>query len=791
MYRLKWLFMLMALIIFFQIDVDAARAAPKLEVKAEIGVNNTVKLYQPLPIKLTITNNGSDFSGDLVIDAKVTYSAGSAQVYPLDLAEGETKTLTIYLDGFSDDYFYLSQNEPLFFFYEGGIEKGKKIDYSGDQNPRFRYFHDGDTSFIFTYTENSDRLAALLRLKQYAPSSIEIFHLNQLLGYEFPSNYKGLAMADLFVVDEMNIGDLPEEKQQALLEWVEKGGILLVGAHEQIDRSMGILSDYLPLQLSSEKVVVTKEALGELSKGGIFTDNIEVFQATERKGSKKILADGDTILASSIDLGKGRIIQTTFSLGDQPLSVMDGYGKLLSEILDVQTSFAHWSRGNYLDSLSYELKNINELFPSFQVNTVLIIATIILYMFIVGPILYLLLKKLDKREHAWWVIPVLSIGLTLLMFMFGAKDRILQPQIHQSAFYKVDGKNLTGYYAESILTNRGGDFVLTMDENTTSYASIGYGVENAGSLHEKAYTENHGNGSSIHLHNLNYWAVQSVIGETNIPNAGNFEIDLTVKDSVIEGTVKNNFPFIIKDATIWSGSRKIEIGDLKPNETVEVSKEIKSLILIKPVPYRGYWDEPKEVKQLIPKRIEQLQYQSLNLVDENQPVLVGWTEEALVGIQLENSAELSPIAVIVQPFQPKLEIQGEFTVNDSMMETYVYPMNGGYADIMDEQTKEWNISPGEHEYRIAVPKEIFKENLQLTEMKIKNHEKNRVTMSIWNFKTNQYEAIPVEGLTMDEKIEQYFSDEHEIRMLLQVSADGDESPMHLPSIELKGVAKND
>ncbi|MFC5557786.1 hypothetical protein ACFPN4_01410 [Ureibacillus thermophilus] len=64
-------------------------------------------------------------------------------------------------------------------------------------------------------------------------------------------------------------------------------------------------------------------------------------------------------------------------------------------------------------------------------------------------------------------------------------------------------------------------------------------------------------------------------------------------------------------------------------------------------------------------------------------------------------------------------------------------------------------------------------------------------MSIWNFKTNQYEAIPVEGLTMDEKIEQYFSDEHEIRMLLQVSANGDELPMHLPSIELKGVTKND
>lgn len=789
MYRNIFVLMTLVFLTFF-IHIDTARAAPQLEVKAEIGVNNTVKLYQPLPLKLTITNNGSAFSGDMVIDAAVTYSAGSAQVFPLDLAEGETKTLSIYLDGFSDDYIYRTQNEPLFTFYEGGIEKGKAIDFSGDKNPRFRYFHDGDTAFIFTYTENSDRLAALLRLSQYVPNyNIEIFNLNQISGYEFPSDVKGFAMADLFVVDEMNIADLSEEEQRAIFEWVKKGGILLVGASEQIERSMGIFGEYLPLQLSNEKAVVTKEALGTLSKGGLFTENIEVFQATEREGSKRILADGDTVLASSVDLGKGKIIQTTFSLGDQPLSTMDGYGKLLNEILDVQTSLLGWISGDYLDSLSYEVRNFNELFPYFQVNTVLIIATIILYMFIVGPILYFLLKKMDKREHAWWVIPALSIVLTLLMFIVGAKDRIMQSQINQSAFYKVDGNDLSGYYVESILTNRGGDFVLSMDENTSAFATVDYSVANTGRLHEKAYTKNQGNGSSIHLRNLNYWTVQSVIGETNIPDAGNFEIDLTVKDSGIEGTVKNNFPFVIKDATIWTGSRKIEIGDIEPNETVQVSKQLNSTILLKPVAPSNYWFEPKKADELIPKRIDQLNYQAINLIDENQPALVGWVEESLVGIQLEGSAEVSPIAVIIQTFQPKMEINGEFSINDSMMETWVYPVNEGYAELVDEQTKEWSISPGEYEYRIQVPEEIYKHNFELTQIKIKNHEKDSIAMSIWNNSTNQYEAITGQEHEIKEKIDQYISEGREILILLQVGANAEESLMHIPSVEVKGVAK--
>ena len=89
----KILFLMMIVFISFFIHIDTARAAPQLEVKAEIGVANIIKFYTPFPIKLTITNNGVSFSGDLVIDAAVTYSAGSAQVYPLDLPEGETKTL--------------------------------------------------------------------------------------------------------------------------------------------------------------------------------------------------------------------------------------------------------------------------------------------------------------------------------------------------------------------------------------------------------------------------------------------------------------------------------------------------------------------------------------------------------------------------------------------------------------------------------------------------------------------------------------------------------------------------
>ncbi len=88
-----------------------------------------------------------------------------------------------------------------------------------------------------------------------------------------------------------------------------------------------------------------------------------------------------------------------------------------------------------MDRLAYELNDVNEIFPSFEVSVSYMLIVIILYILIIGPILYFILKKIDKREQAWWIIPIMSVALSIVLFIFGAKDRIVQPQIQQSAFF--------------------------------------------------------------------------------------------------------------------------------------------------------------------------------------------------------------------------------------------------------------------------------------------------------------------------------------------------------------------
>ena len=87
-----------------------------------------------------------------------------------------------------------------------------------------------------------------------------------------------------------------------------------------------------------------------------------------------------------------------------------------------------------------------------------------------------MLKKIDKREHAWWIIPCLSILLSIGVFFTGAKDKIKNPQFNEMGIYQYNDNYLSGYQATTLLSNKSGDFTLTYDKNAyTPIPYLGYG----------------------------------------------------------------------------------------------------------------------------------------------------------------------------------------------------------------------------------------------------------------------------------------------------------------------------
>ena len=132
------------------------------------------------------------------------------------------------------------------------------------------------------------------------------------------------------------------------------------------------------------------------------------------------------------------------------------------------------------------------------------------------------------------------------------------------------------------MSNKSGDFTFEAPNTTTMVANRGTNsfTGQTVNVHENAIMEKHANKSELIFRDVGYWSVSSLFGETQLQDVGNFNVDLTVDASKIHGTVQSNFPFLLKDVSIWSGSKLYKLGDLAAGEKIEVNKDLGTVMLM-------------------------------------------------------------------------------------------------------------------------------------------------------------------------------------------------------------------
>lgn len=801
MYIKKFMVVISALIFYliFTPSLEALAAPePELNVKVTTGFNGKAKYGEGLPITLTVENKGDAFSGDIVLDLAESYSLGNAQSIPFEIGARETKTVQIAASGLAEDYMYSGNSVQLIHFFEGGWEKGKSIAYKGNKTVKPN-FSDPATTFYLTLTESADRLKVLTQLKQPNQVNNEIIHVAQQSNFTLPDEGVAWEMADYIIIDEFVIADLTEQQQQAFIDYVSSGGIIVIGASDNVIGELGNLADYLPLNLHTTTQSITPQNLGALT-GSLLTNDLKLYDATLNNGSTPLVQLDGMILAGKKQLGSGTIIQTTFSLGDAPLADDPVYNDLMSTILqsvqvkNTQSMYGH----NMKDELVYNLGETNSLFSSFKVSTPLMIGIVVFYMIIIVPLLYIILKRKDKREYAWGIIPLTAIIASLAIFGYGAKDRIARPQVQQSSFLQVnEDKSLQGYYAESILSNKGGDFTFEAPNTTTMVAKRGTNslTGQTANVHENAIMEKHATKSELIFRDVGYWSVSSLFGETQLQDVGNFNVDLTVDSSKIHGTVQSNFPFGLKDVSIWSGSKLYKLGDMAAGDKIEINKDLGTVMLMpisNPYASASYGTYNANQMDLITQRKQALYSSSLMLNNSNStPAITGFAEDNILPVELKDKkVELSALHLVIQPFTATTIFSGEFTLPANTFSVVVNTEQfGKYMEPVQGNNFEWYLDDGEYNVHWKVPDTLPLDKVNWTQLQIANTDRNSHTIEIWNLETKSFEEITESRFTLTENINTYIDQSGVIQYkLIKKSVQGDPYT-RLPEVRMKGEVK--
>ena len=775
-------FFVFVLLISLFIVPQVSLAAPQITVDSSAGFQNKVKYEKGLPLQFTVTNQGTAFSGDLVLSYSETYNLGAGLAMPIELAEGESKTLQIASSGLSDMYYTGGSGDQNIFLFEGGWEEGESIAFKGAKMVQPSYYSPM-TLFVATLTDNPDRLLPLKQIAVPASEGVEVFHLNQLKNFTLPTEAQAWDMIDYLVIDEFAYSDLPDPAQQAILQWMQQGGRIIVGSSGSLEAELGNLSEYLPLELAGPI---------EASVPGL-ENRVPAYQAAAKEGAAVKLKNDDQILAATQPVGTGSLTQMNFSLGDEMVSAQKGYSQMLSNFFPAPSNAYNSVGGqSILDYMSYEVGDVNELFDSFAVSRPFILAIIFLYILLIVPVLYIVLKKKDKREYAWFIIPGVALLTSIGLFAYGAKDRIGNPQIQQTGFFEVDADDgLNGYYVNSLLSNRGGNYQFTAPPSTTmTYRLASEFSETQPYL--SAMMEKGAASNRMTLRDMRYWSVESIMGQSYIENSGNFSIDLEVAEEKITGTIRNNFPFAVESVSIWTGTRLLDLGDLNPAQEISVDEKSQSAILSPAAAIgQSYGYMPiADLKELEKARRQTLLSTSYEQMSQNgkTPYVIAYTEDAIVPITLENQrASVESLHLIAQSFKPKLSLSGDITLNaDAFGMKLLGTSSNAYSENISPDPYLYYLEEGEYDMTYTLPEDIGKNKSDWNELSIITSGQS-LGVSILNIDSGNYEEITQSNQKFTDTAKNYLGPEGTIKLKLKMPVNSGNPEVVVPKIKLKGV----
>ena len=710
--------------------MSAEAAGPSITIHSEQGFDGKYKQRSGTLLTITMKNNGDAFSGAMLIQFSPGYGDERSKLQKVELPAGSEKTYSVPIPA-------SSQKITL---YEGDWREGREVSYK-ETNKTGSSAIDPEKKVFGVLSENYDRLK---QLRIMPSGTSEMLEIKQ---DRVPAAAEGLALFDYILIDEYDISALKKEQQEALAGWAANGGILVAGGTPDARLRYGALYPLLPFMPEKEGSVQT-DFLMVSKKTKRPSGELPVFTGRLSEGSDALASSGGMTVAAEKRHGRGTVIQTAFSLGDEPLASWPEYGAWFEELVNKSQAvpMAAVDNGAFNDQLQYELSDINELFPSAGFSVGGLILLTVLYLAAVVPVLYFILKKLDKREHAWWLVPAISIAASAAIFAIGAKDRIGSPQLNSMGVYLQEGDALYGVHAASMLSNTGGDYSLSFERGTFQAvpAYTEQGIKNPLNLPviEEKMSE-----TAIHFPNVEYWSGRSAYGKASIKAEGTFDADLTLNKNKLTGTIVNRHPYDFERVELWSGGERVNFGKLKAGESLAVNEDFQQAILTRPQLNMPYTDRYSGL-ELDELRQQTAEYSAAVFLKDavmfhNQPVIAGYTQENLIPVKIEGKKQRNSINnLLVQPFAGKTVLKGKVSLNAEDMGTSFDALTGELFDEGDNSGTYW-VGIGEYEYSLTIPEQVRK-TFKAEKLTIRPKSKT-VSYEILNVRSGKYETISKGG----------------------------------------------
>jgi hypothetical protein len=219
-------------------------------------------------------------------------------------------------------------------------------------------------------------------------------------------------------------GSLTEAQRRSLERWVAEGGQLVILGGPDWQARTAAFADLLPIDEVTAVDAVPQAALAAWAGSDApATLDASVSTGTLRdEAGALITAEDGTLLASMRPVGAGRVILIGTDLATDAHRGWEGSPGLWGRLLPTGALLEQFMGGGFpiQEEIDNSLSQALNTLPSLDVPPAeLLLAVIVGYILLIGPISYIVLRRVDRRELAWVTAPLLIVLFSACSYGIG------------------------------------------------------------------------------------------------------------------------------------------------------------------------------------------------------------------------------------------------------------------------------------------------------------------------------------------------------------------------------------
>ena len=574
---------------------------PTLQVKA--GFESYYRDGNWIPVQITLHNDGPDFDGSLsLISPNPQFQLSSSQEIPsnyqvsISLANGAQKQVIMYL--------------PLYFDVQNVTVKllNSSGQIVGSQTAPLIPLSQGDVFIGVLSDQNAgfSSLSALSLPNQGGSIRLEFLNANIM-----PTMAAALKNFNIIVLDNFTTNNLSAIQLNALQNWTNQGGSLILVGGPEWHRTLGTLpAELAPIQVYSSAMIPagtvllppgsTTQSSGQPKIPTTLHSPVPISaamlkqQANDNK-SKIILASQTTPLIVQTRQEQGMIIYLAFDPTLEPILGWQGIGPLWNSLLLRSMGdqlLPHFGISPGLGSSTQQVEPVlanrmsgflQSLLPSTIPPPWRTLAILLLcYLLVLGPIRYLFVKRLKSRYWSWRIILSSILIFSLLSYGLAYIEKgssILSDSISLAQFSQNGTSVHISTYMGVFVPNEGdyqvqipGNVLVQQSpDNFSTTASPFTGV------HTTVLPSQ--NSTDVNLQDVNIWTLHTILAEQDRQVHKGLNSQLTLQDGALVGTVTNAFSYALSDAFLLMPNDAFSIGHLAAGETKHVQLKLSTVPL--------------------------------------------------------------------------------------------------------------------------------------------------------------------------------------------------------------------